>query len=366
VNKSSARLAAFVIALSPLLGMGNAYAETADDLVPADGPIETRFIDVDQFRLTNSPIAGSDSMADTDYARTSGQGFANIMPGTMSGGAMPAADFVGPRVPDDEAVGEPGRTRRYTTLGSQIGIVKWELLGIVAYTSAVQLALGPPNSSFHFIHEGYFGKNTENLGIDKLTHGFNAYLFSEFLGARIARRTGDRMATALPGALLGFGLQFYGELWDAHKSYKGFSREDIVFNAAGSLFSYARHTIPGLEDKLDFRLMTVPNSKLFARRGKVHYEQQRFLLSLQASGFKGLRETPLRFVEFQMGYRGKDFSLADRAAGIIPKRDIFFGLALNLKELFFKNTHSRLGRAIRSGLNYFQIPVVATHLYDGF
>ena len=53
---------------------------------------------------------------------------------------------------------------------------------------------------------------------------------------------------------------------------------------------------------------------------------------------------------------------ADRAAGIPPKRDIFFGVALNIKQLFFKNSRSRVGRMIGSGLNYFQLPY--TGIYD--
>ena len=75
-----------------------------------------------------------------------------------------------------------------------------------------------------------------------------------------------------------------------------------------------------------------------------------------------MEATPLRLVELQVGYRGKDFTLADRAAGIPPKRDIFFGVALNIKQLFFKNSRSRVGRMIGSGLNYFQLPY--TGIYD--
>lgn len=280
--------------------------------------------------------------------------------------APASVDFIGPSemVASQGAASPPARD--YRSLGSRMGAAKWEALGIMAYTTAVQSILTNPNTDFHFSHEGWFGKDTANLGIDKLTHAFNAYIFSEFLGHRIARKTGDRRGAALPAAIMGFGLQFYGELWDAHKTSSGFSIEDVTFNALGSTFSYFRHTVPGLEEKLDFRLMTMPNSKGFSRSGKRHYEQQHFLFAVKLAGFEKLESSPLRFVELHVGYRGKNFTNAERAAGITPKRDIFFGLSVNVTELFFKNSRSRLGRAIASGLNYFQLPYISTHNYDGW
>lgn len=159
------------------------------------------------------------------------------------------------------------------------------------------------------------------------------------------------------------GLMLYGEMWDAHKKDSGFSAQDLLFNSSGAAFSVLRHTVPGLEEKLDFRLLMMPNSNVYTFKGKRHYEQQRFLLSLELAGFDGLRTSPLRFVELQVGYRGKDFTNAERAAGIRPQRDIFFGIGLNIKELFFRNSRSRLGRAIGSGLNYFQLPYTAVYVH---
>lgn len=279
---------------------------------------------------------------------------------------VPPAGFIGPSdmVASQSATALPARD--YRSLGSRMGAAKWEALGIMAYTTAVQSILTNPNTDFHFSNEGWFGRDTANLGIDKLTHAFNAYIFSEFLGHRIARKTGDRSRAALPAALMGFGLQFYGELWDAHKTSSGFSIQDVTFNALGSTFSYFRHTVPGLEEKLDFRLMTLPNSKGFSRSGKKHYEQQHFLFAVKLAGFEKLESTPLRLLELHVGYRGKDFTNAERRAGIRPKRDIFFGLSVNVTELFFKNSRSRVGRAVASGLNYFQLPYISTHNYDGW
>ena len=256
------------------------------------------------------------------------------------------------------------RRREYRSLGSRMSKGKWEAVGIMAYTTTIQTQLTNLNTGFHFHDEGWFGRDTANLGIDKLTHAFNGYLFSEFLGWRIARKTGDRARAAVPAAMMGFGLQLYGEMFDAFKTSSGFSVQDVVFNGLGASLSAVRHIVPGLASKLDFRLMLMPNKRGFSRSGKKHYEQQRFLLSLELAGFKTLENSPLRFVEIQVGYRGKNFSNRDRAMGIKPDRDIFFGVALNLKEIFFKNSRSFAGRAISAGLDYFQIPYTATHAFD--
>ena len=272
----------------------------------------------------------------------------------------PQAPVQGPVDPQPSPQNAPDA--RYKSLGSRIGAAKWEAISLFAYITATQAYWTGATTSFHFKDEGWFGRDTKNLGIDKLTHAFNAYLFAEFLGARIARKTGDRPAAALPAAMLSMGLMLYGEMWDGHKEDSGFSVQDVIFNTGGAAFSVLRHTVPGLEEKLDFRLLLMPNSDIYTFKGKRHYEQQRFLLSLELAGFEGLKTSPLRFAELQVGYRGKNFTNAERARGVIPKRDIFFGIGLNVKQLFFRNSRSRLGRAISSGLNYFQLPYTAVHM----
>lgn len=285
----------------------------------------------------------------------------NLSDLTPNGWSKPdLAETSGPFLPETGGLA-PVEKNRYHSLGGRIGAAKWEALGLFAYITATQAYWTGDTTSFHFKDEGWFGKDTNNLGIDKLTHAFNGYLFAEFLGARIARKTGNRVAAALPAALLSTGLQLYGELWDAHKTDSGFSYQDVVFNTVGAAFSAVRHAVPGLEEKLDFRLMMVPNSQIYSFKGKRHYEQQRFLLSLELAGFDGMKNSPFRFLELQAGYRGKNFLNSDRAAGVAPKRDIFFGVAINVKELFFKDSRSRVGRMVASGLNYFQIPYVGIY-----
>lgn len=265
----------------------------------------------------------------------------------------------GPADPRDAALA-PAAPR--PSFGEEVDAVKWEAGAVFAYMTITQLIVTKETQGFHFQDEGWFGKDTKALGMDKLTHAFNAYVIADFLQHRIEKRTGGPDGTgAVTAALLSSALQLYSELWDAHKVTSGFSVQDVLFNTAGAGLSVLRNTVPGLRDKLDFRLMLMPNSDLYTFKGKRHYAQQRYLFALTLAGFERLENSPLRFVELHAGYYGKDFTAEAERLGREPKRKLFFGIGLNLKELFFKSPRSRVGRWAGSGLDYLQIPYTAVH-----
>lgn len=253
--------------------------------------------------------------------------------------------------------------RRYASFGSQMSTVKWEVAGLAAYLTAINAGkvIKDPQS-FRFHNEGWFGKSTSNVGVDKFTHAYNSYLIAEFLHTRINRRTGGASGGALTAALLASGLMIYSELYDAHEATSGFSMQDIIANTAGAGFSLLRNTVPGLKEKLDFRLLLIPNSDIYTFQGKRHFAQQRFLFALKLSGFEKLENSPLRFVELHAGYYARGFTAQDRARGEEPQRKPFVGAGLNLRELFFKNPSSGLGRTAGGALEYLQIPYTAIHV----
>jgi hypothetical protein len=272
----------------------------------------------------------------------------------------PSQPVSGPPLPDSPqpAAGD----ERYSSFGRQAATVKWEVAAFAAYVTALHLDSTIAHyESFHFQDEGWFGKSTRNLGVDKLTHAFNAYLLTEILEWRIRRKTHGAEGGPLTAAILAMGLVTYGEIYDGLKDDSGFSYQDSVFNLAGAGLSVLRNTVPGLKEKLDFRLLLIPNSDIYTFTGKRHYAQQRFLLALQFAGFEGLRQSPLRFVELHAGYYAKNFTTRERERGEIPQRKIFFGVGLNLQELFFRSPRSRAGRAARSVLDYLQLPYTAAH-----
>jgi hypothetical protein len=250
----------------------------------------------------------------------------------------------------------------YGSFGSQVWRIKWEALAGLGYFTAVNShKLFEETRPLHFKSEGWFGKSTENIGVDKLTHAFDSYILAEILHSRLHDKTGGVRGDALTAAVLATGLMFYSELYDGIEPDSGISFEDMTMNAAGAAFSVLRNTVPGLKEKLDFRLLLIPNSNFYTRAGKHHYAQQRYLMALTLAGFERFRDTPLRLVELHAGYYASDFTNEARAAGKTPRRHLFFGIGLNVRELFFRDPKSRVGRAAGTALDYFQIPYTAAH-----
>jgi hypothetical protein len=251
---------------------------------------------------------------------------------------------------------------QFRNFGQQLSVVKWETAAVFAYYTAInghKLFKDPVSPHFH--QEGWFGKSTSTVGVDKLAHAYSAYVVSELLYARLKRKTGDAPGIAVTSAVLSSAAMLYTELWDSIEPTGGWSWEDVAFNSLGAGFSVLRNSVPGLDRKLDYRLMIVPHSDFITFSGKRHFEQQRHFLALKLAGFKAFENSGLRFLEVHAGYYGKDFTGADRARGIEAKRRIFVGFGINLRELFFKNARTRAGRAAGEVLDYFQPPYTVLH-----
>ncbi len=246
---------------------------------------------------------------------------------------------------------------RYNTFGRRVGAVKWEFAGMLAILTAVNLPKDlHDGSSFRFHDEGLFGHDTDNVGVDKVDHAFNSYLYSDILYARLKRKAGAGFQSALTAGLLSIAAEAYGEIYDGFEDSSGWSMQDVMFDIAGAGFSVLRNSVPGLADKLDFRLLLTPNSHFYSYEGKEHYRQQKFLFALKLAGFEPLERTPLRFVELETGYYASGFTPRERAEGGTPRRHVFVGLGLNVQELLFKHSDGLVGQAGRAVLTYLQLP----------
>ncbi len=168
---------------------------------------------------------------------------------------------------------------------------------------------------FHFKDEGWFGKDTEYVGVDKFAHAWNSYLAAEILHNRLHRKTNASEGDAVTAAALAFGFIAYNEISDAIEPDSGWSMNDVVMNGLGAGFSVLRNTVPGLKEKVAFKIEIVPNQDFWTYSGPRRFEQQRFMFSLKGAGFRQLEETPLRFLDLQLGYGAEDFEPEERAAG---------------------------------------------------
>lgn len=256
----------------------------------------------------------------------------------------------------------PQNASSHISFGRQMGSIKWEIGLAAAWMTGTNIAKVSKEGAdgFRFKDEGWFGDDTTNLGIDKLAHAWNSYWITDAIAARIRHKTGADNA-ALPAAAVGMSLMLYSEMWDAFKKSSGFSVQDLTMNAAGAGFSVLRNTVPGLKEKLDFRLLLIPNSDIYTPTGVRHFRQMRYLFALKLAGFRGTEDSPFRFVELHAGYRATGFTPAEERRGEPRKQRPFVGIGLNLNELFFRNAQGWAGKSANVALQYLQVPYTAYH-----
>lgn len=295
-----------------------------------------------------------------DFAATPGN-----KAGLDQGDAAPTPPVYGPA--ESKPQKYPENAARFRSFGSQFRTIRWEVAAAATYMTVlnVEKIAKEGGKKFHFQNEGFFGKGTINMGLDKLAHAYDTYLFAEILRARIDRKTGgEARGSAVTAAVLASGLMLYGEVYDGLKKSSGFSWQDVVMNSSGAAFSIIRNEVPGLKEKLDFRVLVTPNSDIYTFDGTRHFRQQRYLAAFKLAGFEKLKKSPLRLVELHMGYMASGFTARERERGDLLKHRIFFGVGLNVGELLFGSTSTRAGRAARSVLNYVQVPYTAVHVHD--
>lgn len=239
-------------------------------------------------------------------------------------------------------------------MSDHLSSIRWELAAIGAGLVAVGLREWDwGGSKFQFIEEGWFAKNTRHGGMDKVGHAFSTYVIADILTERIQANASNPTGAPITGALVAFGIMGLGEAMDGFTGKHRFSREDIIANGAGALFSILRNSIPGLREKLDFRFMYTPAS--FERPGITvsedpsvipPYQRQRYIMALKGSGFSELKNTPLRYFELHGGFDVRGFEPDERRHGYPIERTFYVGLGLNLNEILFG---SGSGVSIRRG-----------------
>lgn len=263
-------------------------------------------------------------------------------------------------------------------LGDHLSSVRWELAAIGAGLVAIGIRDWDwGGSEFQFIEEGWFGKNTRHGGMDKIGHAFSTYVIADILTDRIRANATNPAGAPITGALVAFGIMGLGETLDGFTGKHRFSREDIVANGVGAAFAILRNSIPGMREKVDWRLMYTPASyelpgiTASEETGILPpYQRQRYIMALKASGFEKLKTTPLRYVELHAGFDARGFEQDERRRGYPIERTFYVGIGLNLNEVLFgagpvpnfapyKDTIP--ARVVQKTLEYIQVPYTAAY-----
>lgn len=340
-----------------LLASGIAFSAVVQ---PGVAHAESTIVDMD---FSIAPVDGAGpALAVTETMLASTASLAGQQP-TLEA-PLYRAELDDPDGEGERSLARPIDRNTRLSFGQQIDSIKWEIGAGFAYMTAVNVAKLVNRGridSFSFKNEGFFGKDTDRLGVDKLTHAHNTHILTDIYAARIRAKTGTTRGTAMTGAVVASGLMLYSEVFDGFKA--GFGVQDLVFNSLGAGFSVLRDTTPGLEEKLDFRVLILPNGNLYSPVGGDHYDQLRYLFALKPSGFPGLRDTPARFIELQAGYYATGLSDRDEELGRPRKRKLFAGIGINLSEILFgRAPTSRVGKAGAELLDYWQPPHTYVHV----
>lgn len=251
---------------------------------------------------------------------------------------------------------------RFSTFEDEASSVRWEIAGMAAAMTATRFKdVTTGGSDFHFKSEGWFGRSTKTLGMDKLHHAWKTYVVTDVLQTIIARRTGEKRSAATTSALLGTGLMAYAEVLDGFTGRTGFSNEDMVAHMAGASLSLARNRIPGLRNKVDFRMLYLPRRRGNDLRLVNQMAQRKYQVAVQLSGFRRFEDRPLRFVEVHLGYYGRGFTDLEKARGDPLRRRVYVGIGFNVQQLFTAEPKSRVERIARGSLDYVQLPYTSIY-----
>jgi hypothetical protein len=215
------------------------------------------------------------------------------------------------------------------------------------------------SSGFRFNNEGWFNEeNTGSGGIDKLGHAYTSYLLTDILTSAIQRNSSDPRGAPITAALASLSLMTYVEIFDGFSGDHGFSYEDMVMNMLGAGFSVFRNSVPGMRDKIAFRMQYLP-SPFISFEPFGDYSGQKYLLAVKLGGFEKFEDTPLRYVELHGGYYARGFAKEERRVGYEKERNFYVGIGVNLQELLFGVKSDRdhlIRKAARTSLDYIQVP----------
>jgi hypothetical protein len=182
--------------------------------------------------------------------------------------------------------------------------------------------------------EGWFSRDTEEGGADKLGHFYASYALSHFLGHTFETWGYSQKQSLRLGALSSFTIMNWMELGDSFSEY-GFSYEDFAMNALGCATAYFIGTRPELDKKIDFRIEYRP--RFDTADVLTDYERQKFLVALKLDGFEQITHPLFKYLELHLGYYARGYSSHGT-----PERTIYAGIGVNLSRILNQFSLNRL------------------------
>jgi hypothetical protein len=185
-----------------------------------------------------------------------------------------------------------------------------------------------------FQSEGWFDRETDEGGADKLGHFYSAYLFSHLFAGQYERWDFDKDQAIRWGALSSLGVTGLIEVGDAFSDY-GFSYEDMIFNTLGAAAGYLLWSFPELSRKIDLRVEYNPfTSGDYDWDVTTDYDRLSYLIAFKAEGFDFIENPYLKYLELHVGFRARNYAAyGERPDVDLRKQYLYVGIGLNLSKL---------------------------------
>lgn len=185
--------------------------------------------------------------------------------------------------------------------------------------------------SFHFRTEDWFEKDSDTGGSDKTGHFYMTYLLSRVLSSRMEDRGWSLEEASLYGSISAMLSMTFLEIGDGTSPY-GFSKEDLLADGLGALTAYLIRSNPKVDKFLDVRLEYLPSSGYLDNSDTAtDYSGMKHLFAFKFSGFEDLRDTPLGYIEMQVGYYARGYRSYD--VDIAKSQQVYIGIGLDLTRL---------------------------------
>lgn len=206
-------------------------------------------------------------------------------------------------------------------------------------------------TKFRFRSEGWFGRNTDYGGADKLEHAWAGYALTSAYSGIYQQWGYSKEDALLRGAASSAAVLTLVEIGDGFSGRYGFSWQDMVMNFAGIGASYLRHTYPDFEKRVDFRIEWRPWETRSSNFFLTDSSSERFLLAFKLGGF--IDNPVMRAVDIQIGYytRGYESKRHERRLGD-KHRYGYAGIGLNVTYILERLTGSRAAGIF----DYVQVP----------
>lgn len=238
--------------------------------------------------------------------------------------------------------------------------VKWEVGGLVTgITLLGMFSWDWGSSDFKMNSEGWFGMDTGSGGADKVGHLYTTYVMSEWLTYQLRTKNNNHSDSALYGALLGWGLMFYVELFDGFSNDHGFSNHDLIMNTIGSGISYYKNTVPWLKDTIDLRVEYLPSKAMKGIHPMTDYTGYKYIAVFKPAGLDIFKNSALKYLELHLGYYSRGFKKEDAPYFDNRTTSLYSAISINLSELVFKkikNDPHNTYKKMDSFFQYYQVP----------